>query len=149
MKWNILISDPLAEEGVNRLRKEENFEVTERFGMKEEELIKLIPEYHALIIRSETKVTDRVIEVASKLKVIGRAGAGLDNVNIEVATRKGIVVMNTPEGNTVSAAEHTISMILALSRNIPQANASLRGAGGKERNLWERRSMEKPWVLWD
>jgi len=133
MKWNILISDPLAEEGVNRLRKEENFEVTERFGMKEEELIKLIPEYHALIIRSETKVTDRVIEVASKLKVIGRAGAGLDNVNLEVATRKGIVVMNTPEGNTVSAAEHTISMILALSRNIPQANASLKGG------RWERK----------
>ncbi len=133
MKWNILISDPLAEEGVNRLRKEKNFEVTERFGMKEEELIELIPEYHALIIRSETKVTDRVIEVASKLKVIGRAGSGLDNVNIEVATRKGIVVMNTPEGNTISAAEHTISMILALSRNIPQANASLK------EGRWERK----------
>jgi len=129
----ILITDPLAEEGIERLRCEEGFEVRKKVGLKEEELINLIADYHALIIRSETKVTARVIEAARNLKVIGRAGTGVDNIDIESATKKGIVVMNAPEGNTISAAEHTISMMLALSRNIPQANASLK------RGEWDRK----------
>lgn len=136
MKWKILIAEPLDEEGINRLREKRTFEATQKFGMCEEDLISSIPEYDALIIRSETKVTDSVINAASRLKVIGRAGVGLDNVDIEAATRKGIVVMNTPGGNTISAAEHTISMILALSRNIPQANASLK------EGRWDRKRFQ-------
>lgn len=136
MKWKILIAESLDEEGINRLRKKRTFEATQKFGMCEEDLVSCIPEYDALIIRSETKVTDSVINAALRLKVIGRAGVGLDNVDIEAATRKGIVVMNTPGGNTISAAEHTISMILALSRNIPQANASLK------EGRWDRKKFQ-------
>ena len=122
----VLISDPLAKEGIDRLKEEDDFRVREAPGLSQEELIRTIPEYDALIVRSETKVTEEVIRAASHLKVIGRAGTGLDNIDIEAATKKGIIVMNTPEGNTISAAEHTISMMLALSRNIPQAHVSLR-----------------------
>lgn len=136
MKWKILIAEPLDEEGINRLREKRTFEVTEKFGMCEEDLIRSIPEYDAIVIRSETKVTQAVINAASRLKVIGRAGVGLDNVDIEAATRKGIVVMNAPGGNTISAAEHTICMILALSRHIPRANASLK------EGRWDRKKFE-------
>jgi D-3-phosphoglycerate dehydrogenase len=122
----ILISDPLAEEGIDRLKEEDGIKVREAPGLSPKELIRTIPEYDALIVRSETKVTKEVIHAASRLKVIGRAGTGLDNIDITSATKKGIIVMNTPEGNTISAAEHTISMMLALSRNIPQAHFSLR-----------------------
>ena len=128
----VLITDSLAEEGIRKL-KEEGFGVTHRKDVDEEELVKIIPDYVALIIRSGTKVTERVINAASNLKVIGRAGTGIDNINIEAATRRGIVVMNTPEGNTISAAEHTISMLLSLSRNIPQANLSLK------KGIWDRK----------
>ncbi|MCK4618007.1 phosphoglycerate dehydrogenase, partial [Candidatus Aerophobetes bacterium] len=122
----VLISDPLAREGIDRLRKEDGFRIREAPGLPQEELIRTIPEYDALIVRSETKVTEEVIRAASRLKVIGRAGTGLDNIDITSATKRGIIVMNTPGGNTISAAEHTISMILALSRNIPQAHFSLK-----------------------
>ena len=121
----ILVTDHLSSQGLIKL-KEEGFQVTEKTGLSEDELIKIIPGYVALIIRSETKVTERVINAASDLKIIGRAGTGLDNVDVDAATRKGIIVMNTPEANTISAAEHTISMLLSLSRNIPQANYSLK-----------------------
>lgn len=128
----VLITDPLAKEGVVRL-KEEGFQVTEKPGINEEELVKIIPGYVALIIRSGTKVTEEVINAASNLKIIGRAGTGLDNVDVNAATRRGIIVMNTPEGNTISAAEHTISLLLSLSRNIPQANLSLK------KGEWDRK----------
>ncbi|MFQ6065724.1 MAG: phosphoglycerate dehydrogenase [bacterium] len=129
----VLVSDPLAQEGIDRLKEEANIKVREAPGLSPEELIRTIPEYDALIVRSETKVTEAVIHAASRLKVIGRAGTGLDNINMASATKKGIIVMNTPEGNTISAAEHTISMILALSRNIPQAHSSLK------RGEWNRK----------
>lgn len=122
----ILISDPLAKEGIEKLKENDDFKVTEITGLGEEELVKTIPSYNALIIRSETKVTRKVIKAATCLKVIGRAGTGVDNIDVEAATKKGIIVMNAPEGNTISAAEHTISMILTLSRNISQAYISLR-----------------------
>ena len=126
MKVKILISDPLAKEGIEKLKENDDFKVTEITGLGEEELVKTISSYDALIIRSETKVTRKVIKAATRLKVIGRAGTGVDNIDVEAATKKGIIVMNAPEGNTISAAEHTISMILALSRNIPQAYMALR-----------------------
>ena len=122
----ILISDPLAKEGVGILKKEKNFVVEEKAGLKPDELKKHLIDADALIIRSQTKVTADLIDAASKLKVIARAGVGIDNVDVEAATKRGIVVMNTPGGNTLSTAEHTFSLIMALSRNIPQANSSVR-----------------------
>lgn len=129
----ILISDPLAKEGIERLKKENGFTVTEAKNLEEKGLIEIIPQYDAIIVRSETKVTKEVINAATHLRVIGRAGTGLDNIDVEAATKKGIIVMNTPEGNTISAAEHTISMMLALSRNIPQAYLSLK------KRKWDRK----------
>lgn len=129
----ILVSDPLAREGIERLKEETGFEVTEAINLEKGELISIIGQYHALIVRSETKVTEKVISAATHLRVIARAGTGLDNVDIEAANRKGIIVMNAPEGNTISAAEYTISMLLALSRHIPQAYLSLR------EKRWERK----------
>jgi len=128
----ILISDKLAQEGVDILKSTEGFEVDCKFGISPEDLKKAIKDYHALIIRSGTKVTADVIEAADNLKVIGRAGVGLDNVDLPAATKKGIVAMNTPAGNTTATAEHTFSLILSLARNIPQAVASM-----KEKK-WER-----------
>ncbi len=132
----ILISDKLAQEGLDILKAVKEFEVDCKYGLKPEELKSIIKNYDALIIRSATTVTADIIEAADKLKVIGRAGVGLDNVDLKAATKKGIVAMNTPGGNTTSTAEHTMSLILALSRNIPQACASLKS--GK----WERSKFE-------
>jgi D-3-phosphoglycerate dehydrogenase len=120
----ILVSDPMSEEGLKILRDIKEFEVDVKTDLKPEALKEIIKDYDALLVRSATKVTKDIIDSATKLKVIGRAGVGLDNVDVEAATQKGIIVMNTPAGNTISTAEHTMSMILALSRNIPQANAS-------------------------
>jgi D-3-phosphoglycerate dehydrogenase len=120
----ILVSDPLSEEGLKILKEIKEFQVDVKTDLKPEALIQTIKDYDALIVRSATKVTKDVVNAANNLRVIGRAGVGLDNVNLEAATQKGIIVMNTPTGNTISTAEHTMSMVLALSRNIPQANAS-------------------------
>jgi len=128
----ILICDKLAEEGIKILKDVKEFKVDCKFGITPKELKSVIKNYHAVIIRSATKMTADILESADNLKVIGRAGVGLDNVDLAVATEKGIVAMNTPAGNTTSTAEHTMSMILALSRNIPQACASMKS--GK----WER-----------
>ncbi|MCU0651569.1 MAG: phosphoglycerate dehydrogenase [Candidatus Omnitrophica bacterium] len=122
--FKILVSDPLSEEGVKILKDVKEFQVDVITELKPEKLKEIIKDYQALIVRSATKVTKEIISAASGLKVIGRAGVGLDNVDLEAATQKGIIVMNTPAGNTISTAEHTVSMILALSRNIPQATAS-------------------------
>jgi D-3-phosphoglycerate dehydrogenase len=128
----ILISDKLADEGVDVLKKVAAFQVDCKFGIRPEELKAIIADYDALIIRSGTKVTADIIESGSRLKFIGRAGVGVDNVDLKVATRRGIVVMNTPGGNTTSTAEHAMSLILSLSRNIPQAHMSIKS--GK----WDR-----------
>ncbi|MCM8791911.1 MAG: phosphoglycerate dehydrogenase, partial [Candidatus Omnitrophica bacterium] len=128
---NILISDPLAEEGVRILKENKEFKVDIRTDLKPQDLKEILKDYDALIVRSATKVTKEIIESAQRLKVIGRAGVGLDNVDLEAATQKGIIVMNTPSGNTISTAEHTFSLILALSRNIPQANASTKAGEWK------------------
>ncbi|MCM8797218.1 MAG: phosphoglycerate dehydrogenase [Candidatus Omnitrophica bacterium] len=124
--FKILVSDPLSEEGLKILKEVKEFEVDVKTELKPNVLKEIIKDYDALIVRSATKVTKDVINSASRLRVIGRAGVGLDNVDLEAATQKGIIVMNTPAGNTISTAEHTFSMMLALSRNIPQANTSLK-----------------------
>ncbi len=132
----ILISDKLAPEGIEILKNVKEFTVDCKYGMKPDELKSVIKDYDALIVRSGTQVTADIIEAAHKLRVIGRAGVGLDNVDLPAATKKGIVAMNTPAGNTTSTAEHTMSVILALSRNIPQACASMK-AGKWERSKFE------------
>lgn len=119
----VLITDSIAEQGIQILKREPDINVDLKLGLTSEELIKCIWEYDAIITRSGTKVTAEVIEAAKNLKVIGRAGVGADNIDIDAATRGGIVVMNSPTGNTISAAEHTMAMILALSRNIVQAGS--------------------------
>jgi len=128
----ILVSDSLSEEGIQIL-KDAGFEVVYKPGLSVEELKKEIADVDGLIIRSGTKVTKEILESAKRLKVIGRAGTGLDNVDIATANEKGIVVMNVPGGNTLSAAEHTLALLFSLARKIPQANASVKE--GK----WERK----------
>jgi D-3-phosphoglycerate dehydrogenase len=129
----ILVSDHLAESGVEKLMAVADFEVEVNTSLTEEEFRQIIKEYDALVIRSATKVTEDIIEAADRLKVIARAGIGLDNVDVAAASKRGIVVMNTPEGNVITTAEHTIAMLLSLSRNIPQATASIKA--GK----WEKK----------
>jgi len=129
----VLISDNLSPAGV-KILEEAGFEVDCNTGLSPEELKKIIGNYDGLVIRSATKVTTDLLEAAHKLKVIGRAGIGLDNVDISAASQKGIVVMNAPDGNATTAAEHAIAMMMSLSRNIPQATASMKA--GK----WEKKS---------
>jgi D-3-phosphoglycerate dehydrogenase len=129
----VLVTDGVSESGVKILREAKGLEVDVRPSVSPEELKEIIPEYHGLAIRGATKVTAEVLGLASNLKVVGRAGAGLDNVDIPAATKKGIVVMNTPGGNSVSTAEHALSMLMALARNIPQAHASMKAA------KWEKK----------
>jgi len=119
----ILVADPLAEDGVNRLRREGDVTVANKLG--EAELVERIGDYDALVVRSETKVTAAVIEAGKKLRVVGRAGVGVDNIDVAAATRRGILVVNAPRGNIVAAAEHTIALVLALARSVPQADASI------------------------
>lgn len=127
----ILISDSLSKQGVELLEKA-GFTVVVKSKMPKEELFKEIKDADGLIVRSGTKVTEELMAAAEKLKIVGRAGSGLDNVDTPAATKRGIVVMNTPGGNTVTTAEHTMSMICAMSRRIPQATASVKA--GK----WEK-----------
>ncbi|MGZ5022640.1 MAG: phosphoglycerate dehydrogenase, partial [Chthoniobacterales bacterium] len=106
----ILIADPVSPRGVEELSRDGALEVIVRTGLPEAELIKLIPDFHGLVVRSETKVTKSVLEAGTKLRVVGRAGVGVDNVDVETATRRGVIVMNAPGGNTVSTAEHAFSL---------------------------------------
>ena len=122
----LLISDPLSEDGLKILREIEGAEIVIKTGMSEDELILALQDVEALIVRSETKVTKRVLDTAKSLRVIGRAGVGVDNIDMAAATKKGIIVMNTPDSNTISTAELTMAMMLATSRNIPQGYLSLK-----------------------
>ncbi len=120
----VLIADAISEEGINILCG--CAEVDVKTGLKPEELIPIIGDYEALVVRSQTQVTAEVIRAGKKLQVIARAGVGIDNVDVDEATRQGIVVVNAPTGNTISAAEHSIALMLALARHIPRANAVLK-----------------------
>jgi D-3-phosphoglycerate dehydrogenase len=128
----ILVSDTLAPEGLAVFKNAPGFEVDVRVGLKPEELKKICEKYDGWVIRSGTKITAELIEAAKNLKVIGRAGVGYENIDAEAASKRGIVVMNTPGGNNVTTGEHTVALMMALARHIPQAVASLKG--GK----WER-----------
>jgi len=139
----VLISDNLSELGVKIFRETPGIEVDVNTGLSPEELKGLIGQYHGLVIRSGTKVTADIIEAADNLKVIGRAGIGLDNVDIPAASKRGIVVMNTPEGNTITTAEHTMAMMMALTRNIPQGTSSLKGGNWEKKKLQGRELYNK------
>ena len=119
----VLVKEKIADTGVDLLRS--NFDVDLGLDMSDEELRAKIGDYDAILIRSATKMTPELIELATNLKVIGRAGTGVDNVDIPAATRRGIIVANAPESNSVAAAEHTLALALALFRNVPQAHGSL------------------------
>ncbi|MBE3559740.1 MAG: phosphoglycerate dehydrogenase [Ktedonobacteraceae bacterium] len=129
----ILITDKVAREGIELLRTQlPDAQIDERYGLKPEQLRAIIGDYSALVVRSETKVTADILEAAANLKIVGRAGVGVDNIDTEVATRLGIMVVNSPTGNIIAAAEHTIAMLLALARHLPAADSSVKS--GK----WER-----------
>lgn len=128
----VLVSDPIDSAGIDILSQVATVDV--KTGLSPEQLVQLIPDYDALMIRSGSRITKEIIEAGHQLKIIGRAGVGVDNVDVNAATRQGIVVVNSPEGNTIAAAEHAIAMMLALSRHIPDANASVK------RGEWDRKT---------
>jgi len=132
----VLIADSISQRGIDELSREGALDITIKPGLEETELIKIVPEFSALVVRSQTKVTADVLKAGGKLRVVGRAGVGVDNVDVEAATRRGIVVLNAPGGNTISTAEHAFSLLLCVARKIPQADAAVRG--GK----WDRKNLE-------
>jgi len=136
----VLVSDSLSPRGVEILQAAEGIQVDVNTGLAPEQLKAIIGDYDALVIRSATKVTADILAAASKLKVVGRAGIGVDNVDVPAATKNGVVVMNTPGGNTVTTAEHALSLMMSLARNIPQATASMK-AGHWEKKKFQGREL--------
>ena len=128
----IFVADDVSDSGLQPLRAA-GFRVEKRTGLESDALREALRDCEGLVVRSETKVTAELMDSASSLRVIGRAGVGVDNIDVPAATARGIVVMNAPDGNTITTAEHTIALLVALARSVPQANASLRS--GK----WERK----------
>ncbi len=135
-KRKILVADPISEKGIEDLQKDPAVEVDVKLGLKEDEILPIVADYHGIIVRSQTKITPKILEAATNLKAVGRAGVGVDNIDVPAATKHGVIVMNTPTGNTISTAEHAFSLLMALARNIPQAHASV--IAGK----WERKKFE-------
>ena len=133
MALKVLVSDAIAAEGMEYLAQASGIEVTDGSAWSRTELLERIGEYHGLVVRSATRVDSELIEAAHNLRVVGRAGVGVDNVDLAAATKRGIVVINSPEGNTLSTAEHALAMLLAMARKIPQAYVSLARDG-----KWER-----------
>jgi len=136
----VLVSDNLGEAGIEMFRAEEGIEVDVQTGLSPEELKNIIGGYDALVIRSATKVTADLLDSAERLKVVGRAGIGLDNVDIPEATKHGVVIMNTPGGNVITTAEHAIAMMLSLSRNIPRGTSTLK-SGRWDKKLLQGREI--------
>ena len=131
----ILVTDSISEEGITYLRQQSKFDVSYQPDLSPDSLLSEVRDADALIVRSKTKVTSNVIEAAKCLRVIGRAGAGVDNIDQEAATRKGVVVMNTPGGNSISVAEHAFALMLSLARKIPFADTSLRSGNWNKSSL--------------
>ena len=134
--FKILVSDVLGDAGIQLFKDAAGIEVDVNTGLAPDKLKGVIGEYDALVIRSATKVTEEILEAGKKLKVVGRAGIGLDNVDIPAATKRGVVVMNTPTGNVVTTAEHAIALMMALTRNIPQGTSSLKAG------RWDKKSLQ-------
>lgn len=123
-KPRVLCPEKLSADGLELLRR--TLDVDEKKGLTPEQLIEIIPQYEALLVRSETKVTAAVLDAAKKLKVVARAGVGVDNVDVPAATRLGIVVVNSPAGNIQAAGEHTIALLMSMARKIPEAYANVK-----------------------
>src|SRR5690242_5426173 len=136
MALKILIADPISQRGVEELSRDGAVEVVVKTGLGESQLVDFVPDFAALIVRSQTKVTAKILNAAKKLRVVGRAGVGVDNVDVETATRRGVVVLNAPGANTISTAEHTFSLLLSLARNIARADATLKDG------IWDRKNLE-------
>ncbi|NEW06121.1 phosphoglycerate dehydrogenase [Paenibacillus sp. SYP-B3998] len=119
--YKVLVSDPISDMGIQMLYDASDVEVVKQSGLSEDELVAIIGDYDALLVRSQTKVTEKIMNAGSKLKVIGRAGVGVDNIDLEAATKRGIVVINAPDGNTIATCELTFAMMMATARMIPQA----------------------------
>jgi D-3-phosphoglycerate dehydrogenase len=132
----VLVADPISPRGVEELSRDNCLEVAVRTGLAEGEILKLIGDVHGMIVRSQTKVTAEILNAAKRLRVVGRAGVGVDNVDVETATRRGVLVLNAPGANTVSTAEHAFSLLLGIARNIPRADATLKSG------VWERKNLE-------
>lgn len=132
----VLVSDSLSADGLEILKREEGLQVDVKVGLKPDELKAIIGEYHGLVIRSATKVTPEILEAATNLEVIGRAGIGVDNVDVPAATKKGVVVMNTPGGNTTTTAEHALALMMSMVRFIPQATMTMK------EGIWEKKKFE-------
>ncbi len=141
----VLISDALSPAAV-QIFKDRGVEVDMKVGMKPEELIACIGEYDGLAVRSATKVTPEVLEAATNLIVVGRAGIGVDNINIDAASANGVVVMNTPYGNAITTAEHAIAMMFALARQIPLADRLTQGGKWENPNSWGWNSPARRWA---
>jgi D-3-phosphoglycerate dehydrogenase len=135
-KLKILVADSISTKGVDLLRGNGELHVDVKTGLKENDLLAIVADYSAIVVRSQTKITAKVIDAAKKLKVVGRAGVGVDNVDVDAATRRGVIVMNTPAGNTISTAEHAFSLLVSIARNIPQAHGSVKAG------QWDRKSYE-------
>jgi D-3-phosphoglycerate dehydrogenase len=132
----ILIADSISQRGVDELSRDKALDVTIKTGLSEQELIGVIPPFSAVIVRSQTRVTAGILNAGNKLRVVGRAGVGVDNVDVETATRRGVVVLNAPGGNTISTAEHAFSLLLAMARKIPHADANVRN------KKWDKKNFE-------
>ena len=132
----VLVADSISTRGIEELSRDDALTISVQTKLSDAKLIDIIPEFSALVVRSETKVTAKVLNAGTQLRVIGRAGVGVDNVDVETATRRGVIVLNAPSGNTVSTAEHAFSLLLCVARKIPQADASVRGQS------WERKNFE-------
>jgi D-3-phosphoglycerate dehydrogenase / 2-oxoglutarate reductase len=131
----ILVADSISQRGIDELSRDNALSVTIKTGLSEKELVELIPPFSALVVRSQTKVTAPILSAGAQLRVIGRAGVGVDNVDVETATRRGIIVLNAPGGNTISTAEHAFSLLLSVARKIPQADASVRSRNWNKKDF--------------
>ncbi len=129
--FKVLVADAMSDAGLAPLQAAQNLEVAVNTGLPPEELLRIIPQYDALLVRSATRVTAELIQAGKRLRVIGRAGVGVDNIDVDAATQAGVIVVNAPTGNVVAAAEHTIAMLMALARNSPQADAHVRAGQWK------------------
>ncbi|PWK14414.1 phosphoglycerate dehydrogenase [Tumebacillus permanentifrigoris] len=133
-KYRVLVSDPISEQGLQALLDSPDVEVDIKTDLSPQELIAIIGDYDALLVRSQTKVTAEILQAAKKLRAIGRAGVGVDNIDVPASTRHGVVVINAPDGNTISTCEHTFAMMMAMARKIPQAHMKLKNG------TWDRKS---------
>jgi D-3-phosphoglycerate dehydrogenase len=131
----VLIADSISQRGIDELSRNNELDVAIKTGLSETELIEIITPFSAVIVRSQTRITANILNAGGKLRVVGRAGVGVDNVDVETATRRGVVVLNAPGGNTVSTAEHAFSLLLAVARKIPQADANVRGKNWDKKNF--------------